>query len=54
VGGRWVWLRGLISLGQASEASRIANLIERDAFLKRAMGFDDGHFTRLGEILRPV
>ncbi len=54
VGARWVWLRGLITLAQASEASRIANLIERDAFLKRAMGFDDGHFTRLGEILRPV
>jgi len=54
VGANWVWLRGLITRAQASEAGKIPNLIERDAFLKRAMGFDDGHFTRLGEVLRPV
>ncbi|PHX58746.1 MAG: hypothetical protein CK522_02585 [Opitutia bacterium] len=54
VGARWVWLRGLITFAQASEAGKIPNLIERDAFLKRAMGFDDAHFTHLGEILRPV
>jgi hypothetical protein len=39
---------------QAGEAGRIANLIERDAYLKRAMGFGEGHFTRLGEVLRTV
>ncbi len=54
VGALWVRLRGLISTAQWREAGRIANLIERDAYLKRAMGFDDGHFTRLGEVLRPV
>jgi predicted TIM-barrel fold metal-dependent hydrolase len=54
VGARWAWFRGLITSAQASEAGRIPNLIERDAYLKRAMGFDDGHFTRLGEVLRPV
>ena len=47
-------MRGLISLAQAAEAGRIDNLIARDAYLKQAMGFDEGHFTRLGEVLRPV
>lgn len=54
VGAFWVRLRGLISTEQWREAGRIANLIERDAYLKRAMGFDDAHFTRLGEVLRPL
>lgn len=54
VGALWVRLRGLITHGQWREAGAIPNLIERDAFLKRAMGFDERHFTRLGEILRPV
>ena len=54
VGALWVRLRGLITTAQWREAGKIANLIERDAYLKRAMGFDDGHFTRLGEVLRPV
>lgn len=54
VGALWVRLRGLITADQWREAGRIANLIERDAYLKRAMGFEEAHFTRLGEILRPV
>ncbi len=54
VGERWVSLRGLITSAQRREAGKIANLVDRDAFLKRAMGFDEGHFTRLGEILRMV
>lgn len=54
VGALWVRLRGLITTAQWREAARIHNLLERDAYLKRAMGFDEGHFTRLGEILRPV
>ncbi len=54
VGAFWVRLRGLITTAQWRAAGKIPNLIERDAFLKRAMGFDEGHFTRLGEILRPV
>ncbi len=52
VGERWVSLRGLITSAQRCEAGKIANLVERDAFLKRAMGFDEGHFTRLGKLLR--
>lgn len=54
VGAFWVRLRGLITTAQWREAGNIPNLIERDAFLKRAMGFDDEHFTRLGEVLRTV
>lgn len=54
VGALWVRLRGLISTAQWREAGRIPNLLERDAYLKRAMGFEAGHFTRLGAILRPV
>lgn len=54
VGALWVRLRGLITTQQWREAGRITNLLERDAYLKRAMGFDDAHFTRLGEVLRPI
>jgi hypothetical protein len=54
VGAFWVRLRGLITHAQWQAAGKIPNLIERDAFLKRAMGFDEAHFSRLGEILRPV
>jgi hypothetical protein len=54
VGAFWVRLRGLITTAQWREAGKIPNLIERDAFLKRAMGFDDAHFTRLDEVLRKV
>lgn len=54
VGALWVRLRGLITTSQWREAGKIPNLIERDAFLKRAMGFDDAHFTRLDAVLRKV
>ena len=54
VGAFWVRLRGLITTAQWREAGKIPNLIERDAFLKRAMGFDEAHFTRLSEVLRTV
>lgn len=54
VGALWARLRGLITTAQWREAGKITNLIERDAFLKRAMGFDDAHFTRLDEVLRKV
>jgi len=54
VGALWVRLRGLITAEQRREAARIDNLIGRDAYLKQAMGFDEGHFTRLAEVLRPV
>jgi hypothetical protein len=47
-------LRGLIDGDDRREAARIENLLERDAFLKRAAGFEEGHFTRITEILRPL
>jgi hypothetical protein len=54
VGALWVRLRGLITHAQWREAGRISNLLERDAYLKHAMGFDERHFTLLGEVLRPL
>jgi hypothetical protein len=54
VGPLWARLRGLITAEQRREAGRIDNLIGRDAYLKKAMGFEDAHFTRLAEVLRPV
>ncbi len=40
--------RGLID-GEA-RAAGISNLIEHDAVLKEAMGFDEAHFTRLWQV----
>lgn len=53
VGTWYVRFRGLIDKPTRVRAEKISNLLERDFMLKRAMGFDDGHFTRLSEILRP-
>jgi hypothetical protein len=33
------------------QASREPNVLERDVFLKRALGFDEANFTRLAELL---
>ena len=54
VGTWYVRLRGLIDGPARARAAKISNLIERDYFLKEAMGFEEGHFTRLWDILRPV
>lgn len=48
------WFRGRIDWGSRCEASVEGNPIQRDYMLKRAAGFDDGHFTRLGGVLRAV
>jgi hypothetical protein len=47
-------MRGLIDDKVRDTALDIDNLLERDFFLKQAIGFDESHFTRLGEILRKV
>ena len=47
-------MRGLIDGPACAKAARIPNLIERDYFLKQAMGFDEGHFTRVWEVLRKL
>ena len=54
IGTWWVRLRGLITATDRREAAKINNLLERDAFLKKAAGFQEAHFTRLGSILRPI
>jgi predicted TIM-barrel fold metal-dependent hydrolase len=54
VGTWYARFRGLIDGEARARASKIPNLLERDFVLKEAMGFDEGHFTRLTDILRPV
>jgi predicted TIM-barrel fold metal-dependent hydrolase len=50
--GLWAWLRGLITTDELSESRRLKNPIDRDAQLKRAMGFPPEHFTRINALLR--
>jgi uncharacterized protein len=54
VGPWYVWLRGLIDGSARDAASRIENLIERDYFLKTAVGFGEEHFTQLAKVLRKI
>jgi predicted TIM-barrel fold metal-dependent hydrolase len=50
--GIWAKLRGLISAETAAQAKAQPNLIERDYFLKKEMGFSPGVFTRVWDLLR--
>jgi len=54
VGAWYAWLRGHIDGASRKAAAAETNPIQRDYLLKRAAGFDDGHFTRFGEVLRPI
>ena len=54
IGTWYARLRGLIDGDDRRQAARIGNLLERDYFLKRAAGFEESHFTQLGNILRPI
>lgn len=54
VGTWYARMRGLIDGKSRRKAAGIRNLIERDFVLKQEMGFDEGHFTRVGGILRKV
>lgn len=54
VGTWYARMRGLLDGPSRASAAKIPNLIERDASLKRAMGFDETHFTRVWEVLRKV
>lgn len=54
VGAWYTHARGLIDAKSRANATKIRNLLERDYHLKQAMGFDESHFTRLGEILRKI
>ena len=53
VGTSYVRLRGLIDRDAQRRAALTANLIERDLLLKQAVGFDESHFTRIWDVLRP-
>ena len=48
------WASGLLPWREYREAADIANPLERDAWLKRALGFDEATFTRAGKVLRIV
>lgn len=54
VGASYARWRGLIDRQAQKRAERTANLIERDLLLKQAVGFDESHFTRIWDVLRPV
>lgn len=54
VSGALLCAGGLISWAEWRRTAAIANPIERDVQLKRALGFAEASFTRLAELLRPV
>jgi len=52
VTGAMMWALGLISRREWRATARLSNPIERDAQLKRALGFSEETFTRLAGLLR--
>ncbi len=52
VGGFGPWRLGLIDRAAWRAAREEDNILERDVLLKRAMGFDDSHLTRLDQLLQ--
>ncbi|HRE82757.1 MAG TPA: amidohydrolase family protein [Opitutaceae bacterium] len=52
VSGWLAWAGGVLSWAHHRTASGIANPLERDAYLKRALGFGDEVFTQAGRVLR--
>jgi len=54
IGTWYAKLRGLIDHKSRRTAARIENLIERDYFLKSAIGFHESHFTQINGVLRVV
>lgn len=51
VSGWWAAARGMVGLTEAFDIGREKNLVERDAKLKAALGFEPSTFTRLSELL---
>jgi hypothetical protein len=49
--GHWAWLRGLVDWETFRRCERLPNVLERDYQLKRAIGFPEEVFTRVGKIL---
>jgi hypothetical protein len=52
VSGALLWAFGALSWREWRRTARVRNPLERDAEIKRALGFDDETFTRLGQLLR--
>ncbi len=52
VSGAAMWAFGMVNWRDWRASTRVANPIERDARLKRAMGFPEETFTRLAGLLR--
>jgi uncharacterized protein len=52
VSGLLAWAGGMLPWRDHRAASRIANPLERDAHLKRALGFSEETFTRAAKVLR--
>jgi tryptophan halogenase len=54
ISGLLTWAGGMLSWREHRKAARIENPLERDAQIKRDLGFDEGAFTRAAEVLRLV
>lgn len=52
VSGLLAWAGGMLPWHEHRKAARIANPLERDAQLKRALGFSEESFTRASRVLR--
>jgi len=50
--GHWAWMRRFLGWTEFRSCERIANVLEKDYQLKRAMGFSEEHFTRVHRLLR--
>lgn len=50
--GHWAWMRRFISWRDFRRCEQIANLLEKDYQLKKAMGFPPEVFTRIWDLLR--
>jgi uncharacterized protein len=50
--GHWAWGRGLVGWDAFRQWERQSNVLERDYQLKRAIGFPEEVFTRIGQLLR--
>ena len=50
VGGFGPWIGKLLSNSDYTESRKIKNPLERDVFIKQAVGFEDSTFTRLAEL----
>ncbi len=52
VSGFWARCRGLVDAASYAQSRQMKNLLERDLFLKQAMGFTPAVFTRMWDLLR--